>query len=98
MEYAPLGIRVNTISPGWIRTPLTAPDTDDPVRTRWEATTSLLGRIGNVDQIAMPTLFFVSDYASFINGATLIVGGFMTIVGGFLVVVGLVVMAILNSF
>ena len=80
MEYAPLGIRVNAVSPGWIKTPFTAPDPDDPAGKRWETTASLLGRMGEVEEIAMPTLFLASSKASFITGATLFVDGGSSIV------------------
>jgi len=80
MEYAPLDIRVNAVSPGWIKTPFTAPNPDDPTHVTWETTASLLGRMGRVDEIATPTLFFASDYSSFVTGTTLVVDGGMSIV------------------
>ena len=75
MDYAPLGIRVNAVSPGWINTPANAPEPDSPAQIKWETTASLLRRMGNVDEIAMPVLFLASDHASFITGATLVVDG-----------------------
>ncbi|MDP7532749.1 MAG: SDR family NAD(P)-dependent oxidoreductase [SAR202 cluster bacterium] len=75
LEYAPLGIRVNAISPGWVETPFTAPTPDDPAHIEWATTASLLGRMGHVDEIAMPTLFFASKHSSYITGTTLIVDG-----------------------
>ena len=80
MEYAPLGIRVNAVSPGWIKTPFTAPNPDDPAHVTWETTASLLGRMGRVDEIATPVLYLASDHASFITGTTLVVDGGMSIV------------------
>ncbi|MAF53214.1 MAG: short-chain dehydrogenase [Chloroflexi bacterium] len=73
LEYAPLGIRVNAISPGWVETPFTAPNPDDPAHVEWATTASLLGRMGHVDEIAAPTLFFASEHSSYITGTTLIV-------------------------
>ena len=80
MDYAPLGIRVNAVSPGWINTPSNAPEPDSPDQIKWETTASLLGRMGNVDEIAMPVLFLASDHASFITGATLVVDGGITVI------------------
>ena len=80
MDYAPLGIRVNAVSPGWINTPSNAPEPDSPAQIKWETTVSLLGRMGNVEEIAMPVLFLASDHASFITGATLVVDGGITII------------------
>jgi NAD(P)-dependent dehydrogenase (short-subunit alcohol dehydrogenase family) len=80
VEYAPYGIRVNCVSPGWIKTTVTFP-TGEPTpsaRTRreeWEKTTSLLGRMGRPDEIAQAVLFLASERASFITGATLVVDG-----------------------
>ena len=80
MEYAPHGIRVNAVAPGWIRTPAITLDPDESVQARFESTASLLGRVGIVDEIAAPTLFLASDRASFITGATLIVDGGLSII------------------
>ena len=79
-EYAPLGIRVNAISPGWIATPANVPDLDNPAEAKWATTASLLGRLGSVEEVAIPTLFLASDHASFITGVTLVVDGGLTIV------------------
>jgi NAD(P)-dependent dehydrogenase (short-subunit alcohol dehydrogenase family) len=85
VEYAPYSIRVNCVSPGWIRTAVTLPDGEPTVeaqsrREEWEKTTSLLGRMGRPDEIAQAVLFLASDQASFITGATLIVDGGLTII------------------
>jgi NAD(P)-dependent dehydrogenase (short-subunit alcohol dehydrogenase family) len=85
VEYAPYGIRVNCVSPGWIKTAVTLP-AGEPTpeaqkrRAEWEKTTSLLGRMGRPDEIAQAVLFLASEQASFITGATLIVDGGLTII------------------
>ena len=79
-EYASLGIRVNAVSPGWIETPANVLDQNNPAEIQWATTTSLLGRRGSVEEVAGSTLFFASDHASFITGATLVVDGGLTIV------------------
>jgi NAD(P)-dependent dehydrogenase (short-subunit alcohol dehydrogenase family) len=89
VEYAPFGIRVNCVSPGWIQTAATYPDAESSPAARgalrarraaWEQETSLLGRMGRPEEIANAVLFLASDLASFITGATLVVDGGLTII------------------
>jgi NAD(P)-dependent dehydrogenase (short-subunit alcohol dehydrogenase family) len=85
VEYAPYGIRVNCVSPGWIKTTVTFPDGQTTPESRarrqaWETTTSLLGRMGRTDEIAQAVLFLASEQASFITGATLVVDGGLSII------------------
>jgi NAD(P)-dependent dehydrogenase (short-subunit alcohol dehydrogenase family) len=85
IEGAPAGIRVNCISPGWIKTSATYPESEpEPTfrarREAWEKTTSLLGRMGRPEEIAQAVIFLASEQASFITGATLIVDGGLTII------------------
>ncbi len=85
VEAAPDNIRVNCVSPGWIKTEATHPeDAYDPAtltqRAAWEKETSLFGRMGRPEEIAQAVIFLASDQASFITGAVLIVDGGLTIV------------------
>lgn len=80
VEFAPRRIRVNALSPGWIQTPNTLPNPDDPAKQAWLSKTSLLGRMGVPDEIASATLFLASPLASFITGETLRVDGGLTII------------------
>jgi NAD(P)-dependent dehydrogenase (short-subunit alcohol dehydrogenase family) len=74
------GIRVNTVSPGWIWTPevLKAAGGD---RKRWEPVWGrfhMLRRLGEPSEVAKAIVFLCSDDASFITGAELAVdGGYM---------------------
>ena len=75
-EGAPLGIRVNTVSPGMIRTPATEGDllsADHPMNGIAEHIP--LGRIGTPDEVAKCALFLASDEASYVTGANLMVDG-----------------------
>jgi len=83
VEGAPDGIRVNCVSPGWIKTSVTYPEgvLDGEARARreaWEKGTSLLGRMGRPEEIAQAVVFLASEQASFITGAVLIVDGGLT--------------------
>jgi len=75
-EAAPLGIRVNCISPGWIAT------SEEEVKAasgsdsgQWALQPSLLNRMGTPDEIAKTVRFLASEEASFITGQTLVVDG-----------------------
>lgn len=85
VEAAPDNIRVNCVSPGWIKTEATHPeDASDPEalaqRDTWEQETSLFGRMGRPEEIAQAVVFLASSQASYITGATLIVDGGLTVI------------------
>ncbi len=72
-ELGPLGIRVNAIAPGFIRTRLTDA-IPDKISQEIQKRISL-GRIGVPKEIANPILFLASKMASYINGQVLDVNG-----------------------
>ena len=77
MEWAPRGIRVNSISPGYTATPMNSrPEVAEQVK-RFEADTPL-GRMAQPTEMVGPAVFLLSDAASFVTGIDLIVdGGFV---------------------
>ena len=75
IAYAPDGIRVNAIAPGWIATPLTQALRDDPARAQAVLSRTPMGRWGKPADIAGPALFLASPMAGFVTGAVLVVDG-----------------------
>ncbi|HZB72994.1 MAG TPA: SDR family NAD(P)-dependent oxidoreductase [Acidimicrobiales bacterium] len=74
LEYGP-GVRVNCVSPGFIRTPLTeVACADDATRGELEAATPL-GRLGTAEEVAATIAFLCSDLAAYVTGANLVVDG-----------------------
>lgn len=75
MEWGPHGIRVNTICPTFILTPLTQPTFDNPERRAWIEAKIKLGRVGQVEDIMGAVLYLSSDAASLVTGSSLLVDG-----------------------
>jgi NAD(P)-dependent dehydrogenase (short-subunit alcohol dehydrogenase family) len=75
VEAAPLGVRVNCLAPGWVRTELTRRMWSDPETSRALVAQVPLGRWADVEELAGPLLLLASDAGSYITGATLVVDG-----------------------
>jgi NAD(P)-dependent dehydrogenase (short-subunit alcohol dehydrogenase family) len=75
IEWGPDQIRVNTICPTFIRTPLTEPTFADPQRVAWIQEKIKLGRVGNVEDIMGAVVFLASDAAGLITGTSLLIDG-----------------------
>jgi len=80
LDLSPYKIRVNSVAPGLIRTPLTERwlDSDDVARAHYERTIPM-GRIGLPEDCAGAAVFLCSDAASFITGHVLVVDGGLTV-------------------
>lgn len=75
IELGPHSIRVNTVCPTFIKTPMTKPTFDDPEKVSWLEQKIKLGRIGEVEDIMGPVVFLASDASSLITGSSLLVDG-----------------------
>ncbi len=82
-EVAPYRIRVNSIAPGAIRTPINTSAWETP--QAYDALMQLVPykRIGETEDIARAAVWLASDHADYINGVSLIVDGGMTLYPGF---------------
>ena len=76
-RLGPLGIRANAVCPGYIDTPMLASVASAEVRER-HVTSSVLGRIGQPEEIARVARFLLSDEASFLTGQAIVVDGGVT--------------------
>lgn len=75
IEWGTVGIRVNTICPTFIRTPLTEQTFDQPERVAWIKEKIKLGRTGEVEDIMGAVLYLASDASALVTGTALIVDG-----------------------
>jgi len=68
-------IRVNTICPTFVRTPLTAPTFANPERVKWIEDKIELGRVAEIEDMMGPVVFLASEAAAMITGSSLVVDG-----------------------
>ncbi|UOE42942.1 SDR family NAD(P)-dependent oxidoreductase [Agromyces larvae] len=74
LEYAPLGVRVNSVGPGFIKTPLIDANLDEATQ-QFLVSKHPIGRLGEADEVAALAVFLASDAASFITGSYHLVDG-----------------------
>ena len=75
VELAPSGVRVVSIAPTFITTPLTEPFFANPEFRQWVVDRIPLGRIGTVEEVANAVVFLASPAASLVTGSSLLVDG-----------------------
>ncbi|MBU8852861.1 SDR family NAD(P)-dependent oxidoreductase [Priestia megaterium] len=74
-ELAPHGVRVNSVSPGFVETPLTQPGLENERFTKAIEKNTALKRVGKPDEIANVIAFAASEEASYMTGSDLLVDG-----------------------
>jgi NAD(P)-dependent dehydrogenase (short-subunit alcohol dehydrogenase family) len=75
VELAPERIRVNTVAPTFVDTPMTAGYFADPAFRRWVMERIPLADLASVDDVAAAICFLASDDARMITGTSLVVDG-----------------------
>jgi NAD(P)-dependent dehydrogenase (short-subunit alcohol dehydrogenase family) len=75
VELASHGIRVNSVAPTFIETPLTKPMLDEPVFRDFVHKMIPLGRIGQPDDVAAAVVYLASPAANMVTGTSLVVDG-----------------------
>lgn len=75
VELAPHGVRVNTLGPTFLETPLTKPFFDNAAFKAEVLAKIKLGRLGKVEDVLGALLFLASDASSLVTGTSLVVDG-----------------------
>lgn len=75
IEFGSARIRINTICPTFIRTPLTAATLDDPERSAWIRNKIKIGRMGEIEDVMGAALYLASDASSLVTGTHMILDG-----------------------
>ena len=77
-DWAPKGLQVNAIAPGYFNTPLNAALVADPDFSAWLEKRTPAGRWGEVKELVGACIFLAAPSSSFINGQTIFVDGGIT--------------------
>lgn len=77
-ELAGSGVRVNSISPGWVATDLNANLHEDEDSSKFVISQIPMGRWGQAEEIVGAAVYLASDASSFVTGTTLVVDGGQT--------------------
>lgn len=80
-EWAPFKIRVNSISPWYIETPLTASVLTNPERLKMILDRTPMNRVGQPEEVASLAAYLAMDKASYITGQDIMVDGGMSVKG-----------------
>jgi glucose 1-dehydrogenase len=83
MEAAPFGVRVLSLAPGAIETPINQDVWSDPEKRQDLLSKIPIGRMGTVEEIGQMAAVLVSDAASYVTGTTIYVDGGMTLYPSF---------------
>ena len=75
IEWGINGIRINSICPTFVRTPLTEPTFQNPDRVKWVEDKIKLGRVAEVSDIMGAVLYLATDLSSMVTGTSILLDG-----------------------
>ncbi|OUW65581.1 MAG: 3-oxoacyl-ACP reductase [Flavobacteriaceae bacterium TMED200] len=75
IEWGDKGIRINSVCPTFIRTPLTEPTFQNPERVKWIKEKIKLGRVGTVSDVMGAIFYLASDLSELVTGTSILVDG-----------------------
>jgi len=75
IEWGKSNVRINTVCPTFIRTPLTQATFDDPERAAWIMEKIKLPRVGEVDDIMGAVLYLASGASAMVTGTSMLIDG-----------------------
>jgi 2-deoxy-D-gluconate 3-dehydrogenase len=75
IEWGPDGIRINSICPTFVRTPLTEPTFQNPARVKWIKDKIKIGRVAEVSDIMGAVFYLATDLSSMVTGTSILVDG-----------------------
>ena len=75
VDWGGQGIRVNTVAPSFVRTPMSAASLADPERAAYVAANTPLGRPAESSEVATVVEFLLSEQAGYVTGALIEVDG-----------------------
>ena len=75
IEWGPAQVRINTVCPTFIRTPLTQSTFDNTERAAWIKDKIKLGRVGEVEDIMGAVLYLASNAAALVTGTSMLIDG-----------------------
>ncbi|WP_170436822.1 SDR family NAD(P)-dependent oxidoreductase [Ruegeria arenilitoris] len=75
IEWGKQGVRINTVCPTFIRTPLTQATFDNPERAAWIMDKIKLNRVGEVEDIMGAVLYLASDASGLVTGTSMLIDG-----------------------
>ena len=75
IEWGPTRIRINTVCPTFIRTPLTEKTFDNPERVAWIEEKIKLGRVGEVEDIMGAVVYLASEASALVTGTSMLIDG-----------------------
>jgi len=78
VQYAKDGIRVNSVHPGLVESPMTEGFRSEAATHQGRLNMYPLGRLGRPEDIAWGVLFLASDESSFVTGSELVIDGGLT--------------------